>query len=194
MPRLFTAVAMPPDVQAQLGDLQRGAPGVQWQKKENFHLTLNFIGEVNEKLVRALEDVLATVRATEPFQLTCQGVGYFGRPEAPTVLWAGVEPIDPLEALQQRLAEALISHGFRPDARQFHPHITLGRHAPEAADAEQWLTRHSDFQSQPLTVDRIVLFESRSENGALRYLPLTSVRLGSSASPGTVEWPDQSLP
>ncbi len=183
MPRLFTAIAMPPDVQAQLGELQGGAPGVQWQKKENFHLTLNFIGEVNEKLLRALEDVLGTVRATEPFQLACSGVGCFGRREAPTVLWAGVEPVGELEALQQKLAEALISHGFRPDARHYHPHITLGRHAPEAADAEQWLTRHSDFRSQPLTVDRIVLFESRSENGGLRYLPLTSVALGGSGTP-----------
>lgn len=178
MPRLFTAFPMLPEVRAELTELQADAPGVQWQKAENFHLTLNFIGQVNEKLVPALKDVLYTVRTTAPFQLCCSGVGYFGRPESPSVLWAGVEPASNLEALQRSLAEPMISHGFRPDARRYHPHITLGRHAPEEAAAHQWLERHKHFHSESFIVSKVVLYESRFDDGELCYKPIASVTLG----------------
>jgi LigT-like phosphoesterase len=75
--RLFTALALPDDIADGLSLIQGGVPGARWSTRDQLHLTLRFIGEVDGRVAHAVDDALALVR--EPsFRLTLKSVGQFG--------------------------------------------------------------------------------------------------------------------
>ncbi len=109
--------------------LARALPDVRFVDPASLHLTLAFLGELED-------DALATVialtgevaRQTAPFALALAGLGVFGAPAAPRVIWAGVGgETHRLLALQRRLADALAAQGFPREQRPFSPHLTLAR-------------------------------------------------------------------
>ena len=75
--RLFVALPIPDSVAQRLLLLQGGVPGAGWQRREQLHLTLRFIGEVDGGDARAVEDALAGIDAPA-FDLQLHGVGQFG--------------------------------------------------------------------------------------------------------------------
>jgi 2'-5' RNA ligase len=90
MPRLFTALELPPPVAAQLSLLRGGVPGARWVDPANYHVTLRFIGDVDERVAADVVDALA--RVTRPgFTLALEGVGAFGS-RKPHAVFAGVKP------------------------------------------------------------------------------------------------------
>ena len=103
---------------------------VKWVEPENMHVTLKFLGDVEEDKVGGVCDVVAEVAGgLEPFGFDVQGV----LPVPPRgrqlrMLWVGVqEPTGRLAALHEQLDKALASLGFEAEGRRFAPHITLGR-------------------------------------------------------------------
>lgn len=132
MPRLFIAVPVDESIRSNLARVGTAADarGVRWVEQENLHLTLAFVGEVEERRVAELEDAVyaATADEASPLYLRAQGLGAFPNEEAAKVLWAGVDGEVPrLIALQQRLVTGLKHAGFEVDPKRFHPHITLAR-------------------------------------------------------------------
>lgn len=95
---------------------------------ENLHLTLKFLGEVEEGRTGAVTDVLeAAARGLAPFTMVLRGTGAFPRLTAPRVLWIGVEGADSLVAFAQRLEDGLAALGFPQGRRPFAPHLTVAR-------------------------------------------------------------------
>ena len=88
--RLFVALSVPDAVAQSLLLLQGGVPGARWQTREQLHLTLRFIGEVDGRETAALKDALAAIDAPA-FHLELHGVGQFGN-RKPNTLWAAVRP------------------------------------------------------------------------------------------------------
>ena len=130
--RLFIAVNLP--VAERHAAFEAAAPlraarlPVRWVREEGIHVTLRFLGEVDEQRVAALEEALAgAVRQARPFGLTVGGVGAFPSMARPRVLWVGLERHPALELLANDVEHALMSLGFEPELRPFHPHVTLGR-------------------------------------------------------------------
>jgi 2'-5' RNA ligase len=109
--RLFTALTIPDDVAQQLMLLQGGVPGARWQRREQLHLTLRFIGEVDGSDARALEDALAGIDAPA-FDLQLHGVGQFGNKQ-PHALWAAARKNELLEHLQRKVDNAIRRSGSR---------------------------------------------------------------------------------
>jgi RNA 2',3'-cyclic 3'-phosphodiesterase len=130
--RLFVAVNLPPETRRLLH--QAVAPlrvlelPVRWVAEDALHLTLKFLGEVPaERLPELGEATASAAAAAEPFELRIAGLGAFPSLRRPRVLWAGIQATPPLAALQRRVEEAFADLGFPPEARDFAPHLTLGR-------------------------------------------------------------------
>lgn len=176
-PRLFTGLALPDPVRQELTGLQTATqingqePEITWQQHRNLHITLNFIGAVDHAHLPALSEALASIRHPT-FSLTLEGVGYFGPPNQPRVLWAGITASSTLHTLQQQALNALKSAGFQPDDKPYHPHVTLGRcrqNERTAETATSWLSTQADFKGPTFEVDQFCLFESTRDAEGLRY-------------------------
>lgn len=132
--RCFYAIPLPDAVRTALVRAQRElAPrgaDVRWVREEALHLTVLFLGEVADGEDAAWVDALwRAAEGLEPPRLAVEGLGYFGPPRAPRVVWAGVreEGSDGLARLAARLADEARARGVALDPRPFAPHITLGR-------------------------------------------------------------------
>ena len=130
MPRLFVAVEVPEPVRAAVSSavepLRSALPGLRWIAPDRYHLTVVFIGSVDDKLVGALGDaVVAGCLGVGRFSLALDGrVGSFGR----RVLWAGLEPSAALAELAGAVAARVGQVVPLPDAeREFRAHLTLAR-------------------------------------------------------------------
>jgi 2'-5' RNA ligase len=171
MIRLFVGIELPEAVQERLAGLCGGVPGARWVDAENMHLTLRFIGDVEDGLAEDIDAALLRLRAPR-FDLTLDGVGFFGKPTAARILWAGVRKCEPLARLQAKVETAVQSAGLPPEERKFSPHVTLARlkGAPEIR-LQRFVAENADFLAGPLPVERFVLFSSfRSGSGPI-YTP-----------------------
>ena len=165
--RLFTALAVPDEVARALLLIQAGVPGARWSRREQLHLTLRFIGEVDGAEALAIDDALASI-AAPGFTLELKGTGSFGG-KKPRDLWTGAAPSEPLFYLGRKIESALQHIGREPEARKFAPHVTLARlkHSPSGAVAD-YLTDHALFASPPFAVTGFCLYSSKlTSNGSI---------------------------
>ncbi|AEI64542.1 RNA 2',3'-cyclic phosphodiesterase [Corallococcus macrosporus] len=179
--RLFTAVTLGADLEArtarELHRLRPLAPQARWVKREGLHLTLVFLGDVEDARLPSLREALEPLGARHaPFTLSVAGGGTFGAPAHPRVLWADVRgATEALKALQADAAQALQPLGFEPEHREYTAHLTLARARNPRGDAAllacvQALKEASLGEGR---VDRLVLFESKGGH----YLPRVEVPL-----------------
>lgn len=133
MHRLFVAIRPPAAHRAQLLALMGGVAGARWQRDDQLHLTLRFIGEVDRHRASDIADALRTIRFA-PFDARIAGVGVFDRRGLIDTLWAGVQPRDPLPACIARSiapASPWVSH---PKS------APIGRTSPSPASGEAALS------------------------------------------------------
>jgi len=158
--RLFVALSIPDSVAHGLMLLQGGVPGARWQAREQLHLTLRFIGEVDGRDARALDDALAGIDAPA-FDLQLHGVGQFGNRQ-PHSLWAAARPNDLLDHLQRKVDTAIRRVGQPQDAHKFTPHVTLARlRHPELDKVREWLVAHALYTSEAFNVGAFCLYSSK---------------------------------
>lgn len=158
MLRLFVGIGFPPELKLRLSLLCSGVAGAKWVDPGNFHLTLRFIGEVGEDRAADVDAALARLRA-RPFALQLAGTGVFG--DKPRSLWVGVERSAELNALRDKIEQALIRTGLPPEPRKFAPHVTLARLRNPAPDRlGEFLAAHAGFRADPLPVAAFSLIAS----------------------------------
>ncbi len=131
--RSFLALEPAENVRRRLAELRRHLDTtddkIRWVSAENIHLTLHFLGEVEETALEALRVPLAAIAAeTEPFSFAVRSV-LTVPPRGPLrMIWAGVEePTGALARLQEMTGQLLASQGFPPEERDYRPHLTLAR-------------------------------------------------------------------
>ena len=165
MHRLFVAIRPPEPIRDCLIDVMDDGADFRWQSDDQLHLTLRFIGEVERPLANELAVALEAVRAPA-FELRLSGLGSFDR-RSGGVLWAGVEPAEPVRALAARIERVCQAAGLPPERRAFHPHITLARwKGPRSREARAFLDGRP-LTSDPFPVQAFILYESRlSRHGA----------------------------
>lgn len=133
--RLFIAVAIPEEVKAKMAEaqaeLRRALPehGVRWTRREQFHLTLKFLGDVDTSRVEALgEAIRAACRGFGVLHLGAEGVGFFPDLRYPRVVWTGVqEQAERLTRLQQAVDAATRAFTSEHREERFTGHVTLAR-------------------------------------------------------------------
>jgi 2'-5' RNA ligase len=133
--RLFMAIAIPNQVKDEIEKVQRklrhvlSQATVRWTERDQFHLTLRFLGKVEAQRVTALsEAVNSAVRTLAPLQLRAEQVGFFPNARFPRVLWVGVrDPENRLLALQQAVQNATLAFSTEEPEQRFSGHVTLAR-------------------------------------------------------------------
>jgi 2'-5' RNA ligase len=160
MLRLFVGIAVPPEQKLTLSVLAAGLHGVRWVDPGNFHVTLRFIGEVDEGLADDIDEALAAIRFPR-FSLAIAGTGIFGPPEKPRLLYAGLDKEDRLVRLHERVESALSRLGLPAEGRRYVPHVTLAHcHAPHAAEIQDYICRNNLMRLPAFPVDRFHLVRS----------------------------------
>ncbi|MCA0758175.1 RNA 2',3'-cyclic phosphodiesterase [Paenibacillus sp. N4] len=129
--RLFVALPAPPPVADELEcwtrEQKKRLSFRKWTHPRDYHLTLQFLGDVPVSRAEELAGALRTVQ-TGPIRLELGGIGTFGQPSAPRVLWASVTgDLERLTALHKAVTEATAPLGFEAESRPYAPHITLAR-------------------------------------------------------------------
>lgn len=159
MLRLFVGIEFPPELKLRLSLLETRLPGARWVDAGNLHLTLRFIGEVDEGVAADIDEALVRLKA-KPFALQLAGAGVFGHGK-PHTLWVGVEREPALAHLRDKIEHALTRAGLPPEPRKFSPHVTLARlHNPAVPDLQAFLAANASFRATPLKVDRFSLIAS----------------------------------
>jgi RNA 2',3'-cyclic 3'-phosphodiesterase len=170
MLRLFVALPIPDDVAQQVTHLQCGLDGAKWSQRDNLHITLRFLGDVDERKAQEVDETLAKIYSA-PFDLELGGVGMFGG-QQPHAIWAGLKANPSLLALQKKCEQACRLVGLPPDPRAFTPHMTLcylPRHQ-DVMSVIDFQQRHNLFKTQGWTADRFYLYASRTQGpGPSRY-------------------------
>jgi 2'-5' RNA ligase len=185
MIRLFVALALPAPIKRSLAPLARGLGDVHWLLPEQQHLTLRFIGELDNGRVNEVADALSLVPGL-PFELRLKGLGHFPPRGEPRVLWAGVEKSAELHGLKRRIDRALKQIGLAPEARKYSPHVTLARlrRPPPQAGLATWLMRHALYRSEPFPVSSFQLYSSWLRDEGADYVVEASYEL----VPGAEDW------
>jgi len=179
--RLFVALRPPRPVRDILRAAMHGISGARWQSDEQLHLTLRFIGEVDH---HKAEDIAAALGALYAPSVVARiaGVGLFERQGRAHMVWAGVEPHEPLAALHRKVEQLLARVGVVPEMRAFMPHITLARLNRGSGPVAPFLALNSDLASPPFEFSHVTLYESEMGHGGSRYHPVARYPLGENSA------------
>jgi 2'-5' RNA ligase len=178
MPRLFTGIEIPFGIAQALDMLRGGLPGARWIDRENYHVTLRFIGDVDEAAAREAASVLGQIRRP-PFDLHFEGLASFGG-RKPRAVIANVAPEPALLELQAEQERLMRRIGLAPEARKYTPHVTLARlRTSSSLDVADYLSARGYFRTAPFRLAQFVLFSSRASTGGGPYVveasyPLTA--------------------
>ena len=189
MTRTFIAIELTDQareaLRREIARLRAALPSVRFADPAGLHLTLTFLGELDEaRLAEAIAATEDVALATSPFALSIAGIGTFGGAKAPRVIWAGVVgDIAVLLAVQSHLARALEARGFVLEARPFAPHLTLARlkNRPDAEASRQLaaLVRAApNSAGTTLPVAALSVMKSELRPDGARYTRLREVPLG----------------
>jgi 2'-5' RNA ligase len=180
MPRLFTALEIPPHVAQSLAMMRGGLPGARWIDPENYHLTLRFIGDIDDALAHEIALLLGRVRRMA-FELRLDGLLSFGG-RKPRAVVAPVTPIAPLMELHAEHERLLQRLGLEPEGRKYTPHVTLARLRDSSShQVAEYLSARGHYRSASFEVSRFVLFSSRSSVGGGPYVVEADYPLGEPA-------------
>ncbi|MBY0381130.1 MAG: RNA 2',3'-cyclic phosphodiesterase [Xanthobacteraceae bacterium] len=169
MPRLFTGLEIPPDICQSLAMLRGGLPGARWIEPENYHVTLRFIGDIDDYIAQEIAARLERVNR-KPFEVTIRGLDSFGG-KKPREVVACVVPSRPLIELKAELERLMQRFGLEPEGRKFVPHVTLARlRDASSRDVADYLSVRGYFPSKTFMASRFALFSSRASIGGGPYI------------------------
>jgi len=185
--RTFIAIDIDEKVRALLGDIiSRLKKGIQftgatpsWVPIENIHLTLQFLGEIEEGKIAIINDLLKEVASeTKSFEINVEKLGVFPNRHSPKVLWIGInEGKDEAINLQQKVVEKMKKLGFAPESRPFSPHLTLARIKSLRGTKGMMdvITSHSNFSAGRCLINELILFKSILYKTGAEYTPLIKI-------------------
>ena len=185
MIRCFIAVELPEPLRQEIAlfqsELRSSGGDVKWVEAGNLHLTLKFLGNIEEPQVPSLKEALAAaVKNLSPFTIHLEGIGAFPRTTDPRVVWIGAgEGKETLITLAQTVGRACSELGFAPEDRPFSAHLTIGRvrSRDRLASLIQRLQVAEFRGNTPASIDRLILFQSALSPKGPTYTPLAEISL-----------------
>jgi 2'-5' RNA ligase len=177
MPRLFTGLELPAAVVGQLALMRGGVVGARWLEPENYHITLRFIGDIDARTARDIDDALSDIRRPKA-PVRFEGLSWFGG-DKPRAIVAKVKADPALMDLQAEQERRLRRIGIEPETRKYTPHVTLARlrGAGQAAIASYLATRGA-LVADSFAAERFVLYSAREGSGGGPYVVEAAYPLG----------------
>jgi len=170
--RSFIAVPLTDQIHQNLAEfsnqhgLDNRAFGLKPVKPANIHLTMKFLGEIEESQTAKLSAALDKVSTgLLPFKVTIRGIGAFPAwNRNPRIIWVGADPVEPLQKIYSCVESVTTRLGFPPESRGFSPHLTLARVNTQTDQLASQLKRLSQLTPEPffgeMMVECLVLFKS----------------------------------
>ncbi len=183
--RCFIAIPLSSDTHQELSKIQsrlkETEADVGWVKSDNIHLTLKFLGDVEEEKTKIIcKKLREMVNQFTSFETDMGKLGTFPSLSNPRVIWIGLSKnADRIIKLQQRIEEVTEPLGFEKETRPFHPHLTLGR-VRGKKNIQKLVEKLKSLplpQFKPITVDRIILFQSILKPTGAEYTALDEFKL-----------------
>jgi 2'-5' RNA ligase len=169
VPRLFTGIEIPPGLALDLSLVRGGLAGARWIDPENYHITLRFIGDIDDALAHEIASALEAVRRPA-LEIRLDGFDVFGG-SRPRALIAKVVSSPELIELQAENERLLRRAGAPPETRKFVPHVTLARlRDTSARAAADWLALRGGGLHGGFAAERFVLFSARASTGGGPYI------------------------
>jgi RNA 2',3'-cyclic 3'-phosphodiesterase len=151
-----------------MSHLRGGLPGARWIDPENYHLTLRFIGDIDDTLAEEIADLLGQVERPA-FNLRVDGLDSFGG-NKPRAVVAAISPVAQLVELQAEHERIMQRVGLQPE-RKYKPHVTLARlRDTPSRHVADFLSLRQPFRLPPFPVSRFVLYSSRASVGGGPYV------------------------
>jgi 2'-5' RNA ligase len=183
--RSFIAFELPENIISSIRKVQENMKAygfdMRWVRPENIHLTLKFLGNIDQADVPKIGKLLdESAEGYPPMRLTAKGIGVFPGIKRPRVLWMGLKgQTDSLIGLQKTIDEKLGAIGLPRESRSFKGHLTLAR-VKGSVDSNRLcdaIKELGGFESEPFDADKIVLFKSELKPGGSVYTKLLSISL-----------------
>ena len=179
--RTFIAIEFEEEIKDYMDEIKNRVQSYckrgNFTRKENFHLTLRFIGEANKEEIALLKEAVAqTAIKGRPFVLNFKNIGFFPKGNR-SIIWTGIEESRELRRMYGILERALEGQGFRRDRQGLNPHITLAREA-ELYVSQQMLKDKVRVEEKSFQVTKISLMESTRIGANLVYRPIFVSSLG----------------
>ncbi|WP_061245095.1 RNA 2',3'-cyclic phosphodiesterase [Leptospira noguchii] len=164
--RTFLGISIPEEIKDELISICYGIPDIRWVPKENFHITLVFLGEQSAERLDILSDFCSEISFTE-FDLGLKSVGTFGKQKSPSILFAAVKPSVELLQLHKSLDSGIRKLGFSIDRQNYQPHLTIGRFKnSNETRVTTYLEEFANFVSSNFKVSEFHIYSSKtSSNG-----------------------------
>lgn len=170
MPRLFAGLEIPPSISNLLSLQKGGLYGARWVEESNYHITLQFMGDVDYALANEIVFEMSQIQCPE-FDLALKGFGAFGS-KKPHSVFAAVQNSEDLYLLHRELERRMKKIGLKRDKHDYTPHVTLARlnKNAEAIDVANYLAMRGDFRTEQFSVPRFVLYSAKESIGGGPYV------------------------
>lgn len=180
MRRVFFGLEIPTEIKQRLLQVRTEVAGAKWQSTERMHLTVLFLGNLEEERLLAVHEVARNI-ALAAFELNIAGLGCFGQPHVPDYLWAAVQPETPVVSLHSALKNQVESLGLQTECRAYRPHLTLARFKREPGSVAQLLNEYREAMFGSFQVNEFVLFETQPSAAGSVYTVLERYPLSRAA-------------
>ena len=184
--RAFIAIELPETIKSSIETVQARLKSLElplrWVRVENIHLTMKFLGDIEEIEIESIESVLRdSVKMQAPLTLSAKGVGVFPGIRRPRVLWVGIHDHETgLAGLQKSIENQLHRIGYSKEGRPFKGHLTVGRAKGyvDERKLKEALDSFLAFESSLFTVNEFFIFRSVLKQGGPEYTKLIRIPLG----------------
>lgn len=182
--RLFIAIDLPSEWKRLLAQPEESigwlGRGVKWVEPRGMHLTLKFLGEVDEKTLPDIRNgIAAACRGTDSFKIRLRGTGVFPNPKRPRVYWVGIEGASALLDLQKRIDSGMQGLGFPAEEHPFQPHLTLARiKEPIGKQRMTDALLAYKIESEPGMIREVLLMQSHLSRDGAHYEAIWRCPLG----------------
>ena len=181
--RCFLAVDIPEHIKKNLlqvvHNIKKDLTGVKWVEPYNLHITIKFLGEIEDKKVPGLLEVLeGRLSHSGTFTLKLKNFGFFPDIRRPRVFWVGVEDKEEnLKKLWKEIENIIPKFGVSRDNRSFTPHLTLARIKKPIKIKKSSLDELKEFESSPFNVDTLVFYKSVLTSKGPIYTKIKEIKL-----------------
>lgn len=179
--RVFFGIGLPAQIRKQVkgfvDSLKPGLPRMKWVEEENLHITLRFLGEVEEARISSISSAASqSVSSSQRFDIVLGELGAFPNPRRARVFWWGLSRgAEESSALFTALEDNLVNRGFDKEKRRYHPHITLARLRYPASLSLEGLSSPSGLS---FTASSFTLYQSTLTPQGPIYKILEDFKLG----------------
>lgn len=153
---------------------------IGWTSSENIHITLSFLGDTEEKLIKDINSMLKKkCEGTGRFELVIKGSGVFRNVNDPRIIWIGIEPSEKLLSLNGVIMKGLTELGIKIEDRPFKPHLTIGRikRLNDKMTLKALIDKYQNSAIQKSVINEVILYESILLQSGPVYKPLAKFTL-----------------